>query len=345
MTWETPVYLWFLLIPAFLAVGSFWYRQGLLRRRRRFFTDEVFAKLYSPEIRGFRRFKSVMMYTGTVLLIIALAGPKIGVEIREVERRGVDIMVVLDVSRSMLAEDVRPNRLDKAKFEILRIVDRLRGDRIGLIAFTGEAIQLSPLTTDYSAFRLYLSIADPASMPSGTTDFAEAMRAAINAFDAAGTDGQNAARVMLLLSDGEDHGADFTPFKEQLAERGIYIHTVGIGTRAGATIPVYDPGTGRLLDYVRDAAAQVVTTRLEPEILRTIADVGRGAYYEISRSADGMDGFVSRISDLDQRSFSTQEFADYKNQYQWFAAIGLLLVFLGLALPAYRPPVSISNIS
>jgi Ca-activated chloride channel homolog len=345
MTWETPFYLWLLLIPGLLALGSVWYKRRLRLRRRRFFSDEVFAKLYSPEISGIRRFKSVLLYSGAVLLIIALAGPKIGIEIREIERRGVDIMVLLDVSRSMLAEDVRPNRLDKAKFEILRIVDRLRGDRIGLIAFTGEAVQLAPLTTDYGAFRLYLSIADPASMPSGTTDFSEALRAAINAFDAVTDDGQNAARVMLLLSDGEDHGIDFTSLKQQLVERGIYIHTVGIGTRSGATIPIYDTNTGRLTDYVRDAAGQVVTTRLEPEILREIADAGRGSYYEISRSADGIDGFVSRITDLDQRGFSTQEFADYKNQYQWFAGIGLLLVFLSLALPAYRPPVAINKVS
>lgn len=339
MSWENPLFLWLLVLVAVLITVSFLYRTRLRQARARYFSDDVFGKLYSSEIPRVRQIKSISMYTGVVFLIITLAGPQIGTEIREVERRGIDIMVALDVSRSMLAEDVRPNRLDKAKFEVLRMIDRLRGDRVGLISFTGEAVQLSPFTTDYSAFRLYLNIADPTSMPSGTTDFAEAMRTAINAFDATADDDQNTARVLLLISDGEHHGPDFTSFKNQLAQRNIYIHTVGIGTTAGAAIPIYDSNTGRLIDYVRDSNDQVVTTRLERDVLRNIAEVGRGRYYEISRSADGMDGFISQIADLEQRSFATQEFADYKKQYQWFAAIGLLFLVLSVTLPRYRPPV------
>ncbi|MCC5926670.1 MAG: VWA domain-containing protein [Bacteroidetes bacterium] len=338
MTWENPVYLWLLLGPLLVLLVSALYKRQLKKRRSAYFSDEVFAKLYTNEIPGVRTARSSLIYLGSILLIIALAGPQIGVEIREVERRGVDIMVVLDVSRSMLAQDVRPNRLDKAKFEILRMVDRLRGDRVGLIAFSGEAIQLAPLTTDYAAFRTFLNIAGPEMMPSGSTVFAEALQTAIRAFDSAGEEQRQTARVILLISDGEDHGPDTTELKQQLVSRNIYIHTVGIGTTAGATIPVHDPNTGRLLDYVRDRNDQIVTTRLEPALLRQFADAGRGQYYEISRSADGMDGFISQISDLDARSFATQEFADYRNQYQWFAAFGLIFIMIALALPRFRPP-------
>lgn len=341
MTWEYPVYLWLLLLPLLVLGASFWYKIHLKKRRSVYFSDEVFAKLYAGEIKGMYPAKSILMYTGSVLLILALAGPQIGVELREVERRGVDIMVVLDVSRSMLAQDVRPNRLDKAKFEILRMVDRLRGDRVGLIAFSGEAIQLSPLTTDYAAFRTFLNIAGPDLMPSGSTVFSEALQTAIRSFDSAGQDQAQTARVILFISDGEDHGPDTDALKQQLIERNIYIHTVGIGTRSGATIPVHDPRTGRLLDYVRDSNDQIVTTRLEPEILRAFADAGRGQYYEITRSADGMDGFISQISDLDARSFASQEFADYKNQYQWFAGFGVLFLMIALSLPRFRPPAGV----
>jgi Ca-activated chloride channel family protein len=341
MTWENPVYLWLLLVVLVVLATSVFYKRNLKKRRTAYFSDEVFAKLYANEIPGMRTAKSVLTYAGATLLIIALAGPQIGVEIREVERRGVDIMVVLDVSRSMLAQDVRPNRLDKAKFETLRMIDRLRGDRVGLVAFSGEAAQLSPLTTDYAAFRTFLNIAGPDMMPSGSTVFTEALQTAIRAFDSAGEDQIQTARVILLISDGEDHGPDTEELKQQLVSRNIYIHTVGIGTTAGATIPVHDSNTGRLLDYVRDSNDQIVTSRLESGILRQLADAGRGQYYEITRSADGMDGFISQIADLDARSFASQEFADYKNQYQWFAAFGLILIIIALALPRFRPPAGV----
>lgn len=338
MTWETPIYLLLLLLVAVLAAGSVVFRSRLRERRRTFFSDAVFIKLYTPEQRAARKTRSTLFYTSLILLIIALAGPKVGTEVREVKRQGIDIMVVLDVSKSMYAEDVRPSRLDKAKFEILRMMDRLTGDRVGLIVFTGEALQLAPLTADYAAFRLYLSLADPSSMPSTTTDFAAALAAAIEAFDSASSQQQEAARVMLIVSDGEDHGTNVSEYREALASRGIFIYTVGIGTTAGGTIPLYDERTGRLQDYVRDSAGQVVTTRLNATILRELAEAGRGTYYEISRSSDGMDGFIAQIADLEKREFATQEFADYKNQYQWFAGIGFLLLITSLLIPTYKPP-------
>jgi len=338
MTWESSIYLILMVLVVALGVGSLVYRKHLLARRRAYFSDAVFAQIYTAENPAARKTRSGLFYGSLVLLIIALAGPKVGTEVREVKRQGIDIMVVLDVSKSMKAEDVRPNRLDKAKFEILRMVDRLAGDRVGLIVFTGEALQLAPLTADYSAFRLYLSLADPSSMPSTTTDFSAALRAAIEAFDSGSTQQQEAARVMLILSDGEDHGADFSTFRDQLVTKGIFIYTVGIGTTAGGTIPVYDERTGRLQDYIRDASGQIVTTRLGAQILRDLATAGRGTYYEISRSSDGMDGFIAQISDLEKREFATEEFADYKNQYQWFASLALLMLFVSLLIPKYKAP-------
>jgi Ca-activated chloride channel family protein len=338
MIWESPGYLWFLLVIIAFALGSWFYRKRIKILRTKYFSDEVFAKLYSTDIPQVKKARSILLYSGLVLLVIALGGPKIGTEVREVRRQGIDIMVMLDVSKSMYAEDVRPNRLDKAKFELLRLVDRLRGDRVGLITFTGEAVLLSPLTNDYSAFRMFLSIADPESMPSTATDFAAGMRVALEAFDAASEETQEAARVLLILSDGEDHGPDFTPILQQITDRRIFIYTVGIGTIAGGTIPMYDSNTGRLQDYMRDAASQIVTTRLEPNTLRQLANAGRGTYYEITRSSDGMDGFLSQIEELEKREFATQEFADYKNQYQWFAAFGLLFIIISISLPKYREP-------
>lgn len=340
MTWESPFYLWLLIVIFFIVIGSLYHRKKLTNLRRKYFSDDVFAKLYNQELPKSRKTKSTLFYAGIAFLVIALAGPKVGTEVREVKRSGIDIMVMLDVSKSMKAEDVRPNRLDKAKFEVLRMVDRLRGDRVGLIVFTGEAILLSPFTSDYSAFRLFLNLADSEIMPSTTTDFSSGMRVALDAFTAAEETEGNAARVLLVLSDGEDHGPDFRQTLNQLVSRNVFVYTVGIGTRAGGTIPVYHPTTGRLQEYLRDNNGQIVTTRLESDVLRQMADAGNGSYYEISRSADGMDGFLSQVEGLERQEFSTEEFADYKNQYQWFAAIGLLFVLISLVIPTFKPPAA-----
>lgn len=337
MIWEHPAALWLLilLIGGYFALG---YYQKIIRdRRKRYFSDEVFDKLYHGSSPGARKAQNILLFTGLVFLVFALAGPKIGTEVREITRQGVDLMIMLDVSKSMKAEDVRPNRLDKAKFEILRMVDRLRGDRIGLIVFTGESVLLSPLTADYSAFRLYLNLADTDAMPSSTTDFSAGFEVALQAFKSAGQQDRNTSRVMLLLSDGEDHGPDYSQSLQQIRDLGVTIFTVGIGTTSGGTIPIYDEQTGRLREYLRDAAGQIVTTRLEPQNLRRIADTGGGQYFEISRSSDGMDGFISQLEELEKSEFATQEFADYKNQYQWFAAFGLILLLLSISIPHIKP--------
>jgi Ca-activated chloride channel family protein len=337
MIWESPGYLLLIFLLVILFIAVIYQRKKLRELRRKYFSDKVFEKLYNAEIDRNRKLHQTFFYSSLLFLIIALAGPKIGTEVREVRREGIDILVMLDVSKSMKAEDVRPNRLDKAKFEILRMLDRLRGDRIGLITFTGEAVLLSPLTADYSAFRLFLNLADTDAMPSSTTDFSAGMRVALDAFDAASESNQEAAKVLLILSDGEDHGPDFSNTLQQIRNKGVFIFTVGIGTLAGGTIPMYDSSTGRLIEYLRDQAGQVVITKLEPQILRQIAEQGQGAYYEISRSSDGMDGFLSQIEELEKREFATQEFADYKNQYQWFAGIGIILLFISLVIPQYKP--------
>lgn len=337
MIWESPGYLWLILLFIGLVLASAYYAKILRNKRREYFSDSVFEKLVIKGNTELKIVRNGLFYSSMLFLVIALAGPKIGTEVREVTRQGVDIMVMLDVSKSMKSEDVRPNRLDKAKFEILRMLDRLRGDRVGLITFTGEAILLSPLTSDYSAFRLYLNLADPESMPSTTTDFSSGMKVALDAFESAGAADRNTSRVLLIISDGEDHGPDHSQMVQQLRSKGVYIFTVGIGTTSGGTIPNYDSNSGRLIEYLRDAAGQVVTTRLVPATLRTIADNGQGTYYEISRSSDGMDGFLTQIGELEKSEFATQEFADYKNQYQWFAAIGLLLLIVSIIIPKNKP--------
>lgn len=343
MIWETQFYLWLLLFIPILVAASVYMRRRIKKLREGYFSEQLFSELHSNRWETAARAKSILLYTGMAFLILALAGPKIGTEVREIKRQGIDLMIALDVSRSMLTEDVRPNRLEKAKFEILRMVDQLQGDRIGLIIFTGHAFLQSPLTTDYAAFRMYLDIADADQMPSGTTTFSDAMREASVVFQAERErERENtAARVLLFISDGEDHGPDYTQQLNQLVTQNVLVYSVGIGTRQGATIPSIDDRTGRQTGFHRDRDGNIVTSRLEPAALQQIARAGNGLYYEIQRGSDRLDGFLNQLSDLERRDFATEQFSDYKNQYQKVGMLGLIFMIVAIALPRHKTQKSI----
>jgi Ca-activated chloride channel family protein len=337
MVWENPHTLWLLFLLPLTAAFTWWWKRRSRQVRQAYFSDEVFEQLVTPRWVAMDRIRTVSLYSGFVLLILALAGPKIGTEVREVKRQGIDILVALDLSMSMKVEDVRPNRLEKAKFELTRMVDRLKGDRVGLIVFTGEALLQVPLTNDYSAFKLFLNIVNTDLMPSSSTDFSSAMRTALDAYSSTeGSAVTDAAKVLLVVSDGEDHGPEFAESLAQLKAKNVIVFTVGIGTPAGGAIPLYDE-SGRLIEYKRDAEGMVVTSGLQRERLQNIAQSGNGAYYEILRPADGLDPFLGRIESLDKQEFATQEFADYENRYQWPLALAWVMFTAYLLLPSFKP--------
>ena len=337
MIWENSLYLWLLtLIPA--GIVLLWWKSRQVRAiQKKYFSTELFSSLR----KGFwplgNRLKNISMLAGLFFLIMALAGPKIGTEVREIKRQGIDMLVALDLSASMNAEDVRPSRLEKAKFEINRLIERLRGDRVGLVVFTGEAYLQSPMTLDYSALRLFLDIADTEQMPSSATDFKSAMETAMDAFEALEDNGTDAAKVLLIISDGEDHGQSYDEALEALISDNILVYTLGVGTVEGTTIPIYEEGTDRLIGYKRDNSGRVVTTTLQSQTLRSIAGKGNGEYYSIERGNDGIDPFLARMDDLEKGEFASQEYADYKNQYQWMGVLALLCFVVSVLIPSYAP--------
>lgn len=211
MVWQDAIYLWFLLIIPILLAANWWYNKRLDQKRKSFFGADLFQKLRNGFWPAGKKIQNVLLYLGLAMLIIAASGPKIGTEVREVKRQGVDLLIALDLSASMNAEDVKPSRLEKAKYEINRLIERLNGDRVGLIVFTGEAYLQSPMTLDYSALQLFLNIAKTDQMPSSTTDFSAAMETAAEAFDTSKKDEQKsqAAKVLLIISDGENHGGAY----------------------------------------------------------------------------------------------------------------------------------------
>ncbi len=337
MIWQDSIYLWLLLIIPLLVGASWWYNKKLDKKRKNFFGTELFEKLRSGFWPRGKRIRMMSLYIGLGLLIIAAAGPKIGTEVREVKRQGVDLLIGLDLSDSMNAEDVKPSRLEKAKYEISRLIDRLNGDRVGLVVFTGEAYLQAPMTLDYSALRLFLNIAETDQMPSSSTDFSAALGTAAEAFKSTDEEGQNvqAAKVFLIISDGENHGEGYDEELNQLLEQNVSVYTLGIGTQSGDTIPLYDE-SGSLLGYKRDQQGEVITSRLETSVLRSIADQANGEFYEIRSGGSGIDSFLGRLDELQQGEFSSQEYADFKNQYQRVAAIGLFFLFLGMVFPEFK---------
>lgn len=339
MIWEDGFYLWFLLLIPLLYGGYWWHKRQQGQRRSEYFDNRLVQQLRKNFWKTGDKVRLISFLAATLFFIVALAGPKIGTEVREVQRKGVNLMVALDLSTSMNAEDVRPSRLEKAKFEINRLINRLQGDRIGLLIFTDQAFLQVPFTTDYSALRLFIDIANSDQMPSGGTNFSAAMRTALDSFNSLDEQEQgNAADVLLFVGDGENHGPGYDAQLEELVENNVVTFSIGIGTPNGAPIPVYDDN-GTLTSYERDNSGNTITTRLESDAMRNIANAGGGEYYEIRSGSDNIEPFFSRLDELERGEFSSQEFADYKNQYQVLLVIGLFFLMITLFFPETKPQI------
>lgn len=334
MIWEDAGFLWFLLLIPLIFGGYYSFKSMQIKKRSALFDDRLVERLRRNY---WKTGDKVRLYSGLMAMlffIVALAGPKIGTEVREVQRQGVNMLVAFDLSRSMNTEDVRPSRLEKAKFEVNRLITRLQGDRVGLLVFTGEAFVQSPLTTDYSAMRLFLDIANTEQMPTGSTNFESAMNKALETFESVEGQNDGAANVLLFISDGENHGPDYSDALKALTDRGVVIFSIGVGTQEGGPIPYFDSGNRQQANgYQRDSQGQVVTAKLESATLRDMARNGNGEYYEIRSGSDNIEPFFAKLDELEKGEFSSQEFADYKNQYQIPALIGMAFLMIAFLFP------------
>ena len=231
-------------------------------------------KLSETLSRRARAAKSVLILLAVAFLILALARPQFGTRLETVRSEGQDVMVALDVSRSMLAEDVAPNRLERARLEIMRILQRLDGDRIGLVAFAGNAFVQSPLTVDYGAAALFLNAMDTGLIPIQGTNLGEALSVALDAFE----EGTRDHRVLIVVTDGEDHEGEIEGALERALDEGVQIHTVGIGSLEGVPIPEFT-ASGERSGFIRDDDGAVVTTRLDESTLERVAQATGGRYF------------------------------------------------------------------
>jgi Ca-activated chloride channel family protein len=319
-------YLWLLLcIP--LLVGFFIWSYQRRQAALRSFASPALIKRLSESARLSRLItRWVMFLAFAFFLIFALARPRFGVKSEMVERKGVDIIIALDISQSMLAEDVTPGRLERAKFEIGRFLDLLKGDRIGVVVFSGEAFVQCPLTLDYGAAKMFLNAVDPSWIQMPGTVFAEAIRVATDAFHSKA----RKYKVLIIISDGEDHQGEALEAAKKAAEEGIKIYTVGIGSQSGVPIPL-SKGGGNVV-YKKDREGNLVMTRLNSLLLEKIALEGNGAYFHAGTTLD-LAQIYGEISKMEKKQFGLNKMTVYEERYQIFLFMALLFLLVEFFIP------------
>ena len=317
---STEILFGLLLVPA---LGAFFW--GARRARRRALAQfgdlALVQKLSATLSRRARAAKSVLILLAVAFLILALARPQFGTRVETVRSTGQDVMVALYVSRSMLAEDVAPNRLERARMEIMRILQRLDGDRIGFVAFAGNAFVQSPLTVDYGAAALFLNAMDTGLIPIQGTNLGEALTVALDAFE----EGTGDHRVLIVVTDGEDHEGEIEGALERALDEGVQIHTVGIGSLEGVPIPNFT-ASGERSGFIRDDDGAVVTTRLDESTLERIAEATGGRYFPAVGPGANLDPLVEEITGGEGRELEAREITRFDEQFQVFLGLALVLL-------------------
>lgn len=337
MDWLHPTFAGALL--AVPLVGYLFWRAA---QRRRLALDRfggpAMVRRLAPTLRSWRRrLKATVVVAAVLGLALSLMGPRLGTEVRTVERKGVDLVIALDVSASMRAQDVAPNRLARAKAGIRDLLDQLGGDRVGLVLFSGSGFVQCPLTTDYGAIRLFLDAATAGQVPVPGTNLASAVDASTEAFasvrsrsDSATGSNETRSKVLLLLSDGEHHEGNLSTVREEAKANDIRLFTSGVGTTEGTQIPVYE--NGKQVGVKRDREGQPVRTRLDEAALRRLAGDG-GAYFRIGRTSSALSEVPTALRQLDRATFTEKQFAEYAEMYQWPLAVALVLLLFDVLFP------------
>lgn len=322
---DSSYFIYLAIIPVlftmFLLV--FWWKK---RKQKQFADSALLAKL-SPEKSTFKSFLKIsVICLAFLFLVISLVNPKMGTKIETLKRQGVDIVFALDVSKSMLAEDIAPSRLDKAKQIISKIIDKLGSDRIGIIIYAGNSYPLLPITTDHAAAKMFLQNADPDMVSSQGTAINEAIERGITYFD----DGEQTNRFLFIISDGEDHAEESEPMAEKAKDAGIKVYTIGIGTEKGGPIPLKENGT--VVSYKKDSKGEVVITKMNPSFLKEIATDANGVYIDGNKTQETIKLVEDILVKAEKNEFETKQFSDYQDQFQWFLGIGILLLLFDVVL-------------
>lgn len=323
---EDKTYLWLLVgIPVIVllyALVVFWQK----RTQRKFADKELLDKLSPNRSTGKQVMKIILLCLAISSFVIALVNPQFGTKLETVKREGVDVVFAVDVSKSMLAEDIAPNRLEKSKQLVTQIINNLASDRVGIIAYAGSAFPQLPITTDYAAAKMFLQNMNTDMLSSQGTAISEALEMAKTYFN----DDEQTNRILFLISDGEDHEGNIEEIAAEAAKEGIRIVTIGVGTAKGGPIP--EKRNGVIQNYKKDRNGETVITKLDEATLKQIASEANGRYIDGRVTSEVVEEVTEILQNMDKKEFESQQIADYKSQFQWFLGLGLLFLLLDILL-------------
>ena len=322
---EETIYFYLLLIIPIILFGFIALRNWKSIIQNQHISKEL-LEILSPNISSFKpKLKLIFLILFFLLLSISLVNPKIGTQLKTVKREGVDVVFALDVSKSMLAEDIAPNRLEKSKQIISKIIDKLGSDRVGIIIYAGNAYPLLPITTDHGAAKMFLQNANPDLVSSQGTAINEALDLAKTYYN----NDEQTNRFLIIISDGEDHQEETKQLAQNISNDGIKVYTIGVGSEKGGPIPMKINGS--LIGYKKYKGETVLTKR-NSELLKGIADAANGSYIDGNLTDKPVKAIEDIISNAQKTAFETKQFSDYKDQFQWFLGIGLLFLILDVFL-------------
>ncbi len=323
---EEPMYFYlFAIIPVIVVVFLLvlWWKKQTQKK----FANAFLLEKLAPNSSIFKStLKLVFLLIGLSFLIISLVNPKMGTKLKTIKREGVDVVFALDVSKSMLAEDIAPTRLEKAKQIISKIIDNLGSDRVGIIIYAGNAYPLLPITTDHGAAKMFLQNASPDLVSSQGTAINEALILAKTYYN----NDEQTNRFLIIISDGEDHQKETKQVAQNIANEGIKVYTIGVGTEKGGPIPIKINGS--LIGYKKDRKGETVITKRKVEVLQGIANASNGSYIDGNKTDKPVKIITNIITNAQKTEFETKQFSDYKDQFQWFIGLGLLFLILDIFL-------------
>ena len=323
---EEISWLWLGIIPLLvmlLFIGDRIWKSNI---QDNFLSKNALMRL-SPNISSFKPYLRIFtILFCLIFLVLAMINPQMGTKMETFKRFGVDIVFAVDVSRSMLAEDIVPNRLEKSKQLVNQIINTLNGDRIGIVAYAGKAFPQLPITTDYSSGKMFLQSMNTDMISSQGTAIDEAIQLATNYYD----DESKIERILIIISDGEDHNDVSVDMAKIASEKGIIIYTIGVGKEKGAPIPIKKNGI--IQSYKKDNKGEVVITKLNRQVLVDIANQTGGEFIDGTETKFVVNRIGEILKETEKKEFESKKFSEYKDQFQWFLARGLLLLFIEIFL-------------
>ena len=320
-------FLYFLALIPLIAIGLYFYNRWQKKSIEKFGDENLVTELMQNHSKARKNIKNTLFIFSIAFLIIGISNPQIGTKMEEVKREGVDLMIAIDLSHSMMAQDIKPNRLERAKQAISRLIDKLEGDRIGLVVFAGEAYVQLPITTDYSAAKLFLSTVNTSIIPTQGTKIGNAIDLCIKSFDQE----NNQNKAIIIITDGENHDEEAISSARIAQEQNIYIHTLGMGLTKGGPIPIYNK-YGSTSEFRKDREGNIIITKLNETILKEIAQAGMGTYIRANNSKSGLSVLFDEINKMEKKEIGTMIFTNYKDRFQIFIGISLILLILNLII-------------